>query len=117
MTTKQKPAPVKVTVPNGPTFVLNDIAEFAFDPQDAEFVALHQAYMAARDARQAYLDRLAKVEFRAATSFDLPTGYVIKAGLSKFGGASQGKAWAVIDRVEKAKPATAQRGFSKWSAA
>jgi hypothetical protein len=117
MAQKTQPAPVKVTIPNGPTFMLNDMAEFGFTPTDPQFLELQAAYVAARDARDAYLNGKAHAAFVEATGYDLPTGYIIKAGLSRFGGASQGKAWAVIDRAEKPKTAkTGERGFAKWGA-
>lgn len=117
MANKTQPAPVKVTIPNGPTFMLNDLAEFGFDPENAEFKALQAAYVAARDARDAFLKTAASVEFKVATGHDLPQGYIIKARLSWYGGASQGKAYAVIAREEKPKTAkTGERGFAKWGA-
>jgi len=115
MANKTQPAPVKVTIPNGPTFMLKDIVEFTFDPQDAEFKALQAAYTAAKAKRDALLKTLAEHEFKVSSGFDLPEGYIVKCGLSRYGGASQGKAWAVIDRAEWPKSSKGgERGFAKW---
>lgn len=113
---KQQQQPVKVSINNGPTFVLNDIVEFDFDKDDTTFKALYQASRDASDALNAYLREKAGTAFNTATGFPVPAGYTIKAGLSRFGGASNGKGWLVVDRAEKPKVQSAEkRGFAKWA--
>lgn len=116
MAQNNKPAPMKVTIPNGPTFVTNDIVEFAFDPNNEHFQAAYKKYKDAKASLDAALYQFALAAFRDATGHGLPAGYEIKAGLSRFGGAQSGKGWLVVDTAKAAKPkADTKRGFGKWA--
>lgn len=116
MAKKNQPAPMRVTIPNGPTFYTNDLVDFDFDPNSAEFTETYQAYRDAKAALDKLLAGYGARAFAENTGHAVPAGYELKAGLSHFGGAKNGKGWLVVDTAKQAKPkADAKRGFAKWA--
>lgn len=116
MANSNKPQPVKVTIPNGPTFVTNDLVEFQFDNTDPAFVQAYQAYREAKSNLDKLLVQYGAQAFQENTGHSVPQGYELKAGLSRFGGAQSGKGWLVVDTAKTAKPKSdAKRGFAKWA--